>query len=212
VTRKRKKTVDWAERAKALRPYGYKFKSAPTDTEKRRIRRAINKHGDWIYSKNPERVEFIKGTPSKGVLPDSQVTPTGFFVKRPTGVEKDEYKVALKKGIPVFKIRGQTEELLSLRQKSLVLNPLDEIKRAIGNRKGVKARLVINGFDGHEVFSVQRLAYYMSELWLDELDEENMPTIQLKVISRYETPKAKNQSPKRKKPNGKVVRGNRSRN
>jgi hypothetical protein len=139
----------------------------------------------------------------KGLLYDSQTTPTGFFVKRPKNVFKSEYKVSISEwGEVVYYIKKRHEIIVPLRKKGLADNPQAEIKRAIGKRRPVKVRMFIDGFDGHEMFSPEEFTYYMINLWLPERDED-IPSIKLKLIY-HDKPSTKSKPRRAARPKAKA--------
>jgi hypothetical protein len=206
---KKKKPVDWRARAGKLSTYGYSFPKRLDKRTRRRISTAWNKHGNWLHSKTPDRVQFIKGKPKPGLIFPSQKTPTGFFVKRPKNVDKKEYSIRVTKtGEVKYRIKARNEIIVSLRKRGLADDPKKEIERAIGKRRPCKVRLFIDGFDGKEMMDPREFSYYMLNLWLPERDED-IPAIKLKLIYNDQPLSARRGAARSKNKTRKTVRGHR---
>lgn len=200
----RNKVFDYKSASIALRKVGFKpkygtrKKGSTSPQAKAALRKQWEKVRLYIKPTLAGRIykykfKFVEtNTPQKraameGMNPKVR-TPTGFFVRIPTGVKSYRIKFN-KRGVEIHAVgkRGgkRVEKIYKLNARNLAKNPEKEIRRVTEIHKPhfIEGRLVVNGHDSHrfEHNDFAEFEEYMAEFFEQSQD----PSIEGKLKNRY---------------------------
>lgn len=184
-----------AEKAKLLRQFGFpvnygtrkKGKAIKSPQAAGAVTRKWKKVAHYVENQKQEFVfQGAKGKDleaiSRGLSP-KQITPGGFFIRKPKGARKaPKYKVR-KDGTIEYKASGAkggrvTEEIHPIDPKLLAEDPPKAILRLLSKaeRKNAKIVLTVNGWDSSRTkeYSLDALAFYIAQDLLPKFMDPNV--------------------------------------
>lgn len=150
-SKKSKSTYD--KQARFLRAAGYKISyrgnRKATPAQKAAVTRlfqplsAYTEKNDFIFRHVPRRNKKVL----RGTFSSQQITPGGVFIQRPKGVSKKDFKISIKKTGVSLAGKNFRDVFVSLDPEKLAVDPEKAARDAIGNRKPVWVKMVVNGFE-----------------------------------------------------------------
>lgn len=182
---------DYIEGARQLREAGfnvsYKGNRKNSKWDAAAVRRLMNQRGEFVHAYTEEhRFKFqplktrAQREKWKTVSADAQFTPNGVFYQYPKGVDPNKVKPRFNKdGDLEFNYRGprggkRRDVIRRLDPAALALDPLKEIKRAVGGKKPKHLALTVRGHQGKNTHQTPKdfFAYFKKEL-LPQLTDPN---------------------------------------
>lgn len=178
-----------AQKARALREYGFKVSSAkkPTKAQKSAISKAWkkvekfteNKKQDFVFQKATKRERDVL---QRG-LAKQQFTPEGFFLRKPKGARKAPRYEVKEDGTIYYHAQGVKggrviEEIHPIDPELLAEDPPRAIQKLLkkSERKKAKIVLTVNGFDSSTTreYGLDQLAFYIAHDLLPKFLDPNL--------------------------------------
>lgn len=83
----------------------------------------------------------------KGAFSKQQITPGGVFIQRPVGVEEKDFKISIRKSGVTLAGKNYKDLIIAMDPEKLAVDPIKAAKDAIGKRKPIFVKMVVNGFE-----------------------------------------------------------------
>lgn len=167
----------YAKRARELRGYGFNLSlrgnKNPTSQEKSSVSRAWNRVVFYVGGRgaNEKRLDFhrFRGSASekkwRSNIARERITPGGFFVQRPKGVKKGQYKISIhKEGGVKIKVRGKkvNDIEILLDMIGVARDPRAELQRVLkGHKRPREFLLTVNGYDASRFEDLEQFNRYL---------------------------------------------------
>jgi len=182
----KKQKIDYLKRAETLRKYGFPvmygkrgYKSAG---DKSAVTRRWKKVRLYVEG-DKQRFKFFKADSAttrkiRGVLSPIQITPTGFFFRVPSGAKSFKLKLDGEnvETVAIGQKNGRRREVyLKLDPVEIAKDPANAVKSKIKKFKkfrGLRARVVVAGYDGKRDYPIEYFLSYMPEMLKQLLDPE----------------------------------------
>lgn len=187
MSKKSKSNADYAKKARKLRTFGFHTSYSKANNSpqfKSAVTRAWSRSAFYVVNAEKNRIEFKKF--GKGVsrnnvsdyVSPEQIAPGGFWIQRPKGVEKGQWKFKPQKdGTVKIYTKGSKAKvndiLLRLDVTELAIDSKAEFERLLeGKKRPRQILLTVNGFEaGQSHENLERFNRYVEEELIPHLQE-----------------------------------------